>query len=114
MVKMPQPQTLSMQPKSGNLHKRAILNAIEYNKKKIIDFYSELLNKDDIEGQTQLERLNRHCKVYKRWWENDIIDLNKNSKNVTSSWLYEHEIFNLVAKYKSFDNKKHSLLFMGW
>lgn len=110
----------------------AILCAIEWQKQHIINMYEHLIKntfEDPIgrykypseidDKELHYQRLLQHCKDYLRWWKPKFgyytaININKESKNIVDSWLYEHTIFDLVRIYKTFDWKNKCLMFMGW
>lgn len=87
----------------------AMLEAIEIYKEKIINYYKGLLE------EYTPEVLNRHVEDMLMWWEKlGAIDTNLERKRISSSWLYEHQIFELVRLYKSIDWDNKCLLFYGW
>lgn len=110
----------------------AILCAIEWNKKHIIDMYEHLINntfeksferynfsKEIDEKELHYQRLLSHCRDHLRWWKPEFgdytaINLDKEKDMLVESWLYEHQIFDLVRIYKTFDWENKCLLFFGW
>ena len=110
----------------------AILCAIEWNKQYIIKMYEHLINntfenpfekynfsKEIDEKELHYQRLLSHCKDHLRWWKPEFgdytaINLDKEKDVLAESWLYEHQIFDLVRIYKTFDWENKSLLFFGW
>lgn len=49
------------------------------------------------------------------YWSNEyVVNLDEDSDSLTNSWMYEHEIFDLVRIYKTFDFDNHYLLFYGY
>jgi hypothetical protein len=49
------------------------------------------------------------------WWERlRAINLDPEDECITNSWLYEHQIFELVRLYKTIDWDNKCLLFYGW
>lgn len=120
--------------------KEAIKTAIDIYKKKIIDSIEEDLkeplqeekDKQIIMPEKALEALIRHtlpykdtrsvgdkCKEslrYELHWIDSIGDkYEKGSKyQLSTSWLYKHSIFTLVAILRFFDFENKSIVFMGW
>lgn len=110
----------------------ALLCAIEWQKKHIIQIYENLVNntfKESLERynypldiddkELHYQRLLSHCRDYLSWWKPEFgdytaINTNKEKTPLASSWLYEHTIFDLVRIYKTFDWENKCLLFMGW
>ena len=58
----------------------------------------------------------QHIKLMKQEWVigNGIINLDVNEIQITDSWKYEYNIFELVRIYKSFNWKKDLLIFHAW
>lgn len=72
--------------------------------------YSEKLNGSD------KERLS-HIYSYNQVWNNEffsILNLDENNMSLTHSSLWEHQIFDLLILYKTFDFENYNLLFLGW
>ena len=102
------------------------LEAIEIYKNKIISYWEDLnndgaiqvlpfgieLERPDITKEKKVERLIRNELFY--WKNNYAINLDRNKERITNSWMYEHEIFELVRLYKTFDFDNNYLLFYGY
>lgn len=106
--------------------KDGLREAIEIYKEKIIRFYKGVLtdgavqtlpfgieiNRDDIKS---LDKIISHVNDEIMWWEKiGAIDLDEGNERISKSWLYEHQIFELVRLYKFIDWEKKCLLFYGW
>lgn len=95
------------------------MSAIEFSKNKICSLYKNLNdeNYNDIFAldTSHYGRMKRHIRDYYIWWNKlNVLNLDKNVDKITDSWLYEHDIFELVHQYKKFDWEKYDLIFMGW
>lgn len=105
--------------------KDGMLEAIEIYKQKIIDHYKGLfedgavqilpfgieIKRDEIKSTDKLIDAARDQLL---WWEKlGVIDLDESHDAISKSWLYEHQIFELVRLYKSIDWDKKCLLFYG-
>ena len=105
--------------------KDGLREAIEIYKEKIIRFYKGVLtdgavqilpfgieiNRDDIKS---MDKIIDHVKDEILWWEKlGAIDLDEGNERISKSWLYEHQIFELVRLYKSIDWNTKCLLFYG-
>lgn len=105
------------------ISKDGFIVCIEVFKSKIIENYKELLN-EAIElhktDNCDLSNIICHFNSYLKRWKNDIIpgitayNLDENTDNIVYSPLYEHEIFELVRIYKTFDWENKCMLFIGW
>lgn len=109
-----------------------ILEAIDYLKNQIIKMYENLLNntfnneyekikysKIEDKKEAHYQRLLLHVKDYLNWWKPEYgnysaVNLDKNSPSIVTSWLYEHEIFELVKVYKEYNPEEDYILFLGW
>lgn len=106
--------------------KDGMLEAIEIYKQKIIDHYKGLfedgavqvlpfgieINREDIKSTDKLIESARDQLL---WWEKlGVIDLDESHEAISKSWLYEHQIFELVRLYKTIDWNKKCLLFYGY
>jgi hypothetical protein len=112
--------------KPYRMGKEGMMEAIEIYKQKIISYYECLL----VDGEVQVlplgieiprndiksvDKLVKNAKDALMWWkEIGAIDLNENHEAIAKSWLYEHQIFELVRLYKTIDWDKKCLLFYGW
>lgn len=105
--------------------KDGMLEAIEIYKQKIINHYKGLfedgavqvlpfgieINREDIKSTDKLIDAARDQLL---WWEKlGVIDLDESHEAISKSWLYEHQIFELVRLYKSIDWNHKCLLFYG-
>lgn len=107
--------------------KDGVLEAIAIYQEKVISYYKGLLkdgqdyslplgltiHKDDVKS---IDKLVEHIedKLQKLLYLG-LADTNEDNKwQVTSSWEYEHSIFNLVHILKSIDWEQDTLLFYGW
>lgn len=102
------------------------LEAIEIYKNKIISYWEDLKNdgaiqvlpfgieleRSDITKEKKVERLIEDELFY--WKNNYAINLDRDKERITNSWMYEHEIFDLVRIYKTFDFDNNYLLFYGY
>lgn len=107
--------------------KEGLLEAISIYQEKVLNFYRNLL----VDGETRqlpfgitltvddvksVDKLIEHIrdKIQSISYRGlaDIDD--KNKWQVTSSWEYEHSIFNLVHILKSIDWEQDTILFYGW
>lgn len=84
-------------------------------KEKIQAYYKDLLNEkssDEFNTKTQLKRLLGNVKDHLTW--SIYLDkLPKNKYSLCDSWLYEHEIFNILYLMKIFNPKKQALIYCG-
>lgn len=97
------------------LGEKALEETINIYKEKIIKMYDELLNNDKLNDEEIIEKYEEHLKDYKLWWTRlNALNLNKEEESICDSWLYEHQIFELVRLYKTIDFEKYDLLFLGW
>ena len=92
--------------------------AIEWFKKKVENIYQDLLQEksDNMwDDRSQFDRLKSHANDYLYWWKGKGPgNLNKETDCIVNSWLYEHEYFELVRIYKTFDWDNDSMIFLGW
>lgn len=105
--------------------KDGLLEAIKIYEEKIINYYEGLLKdgavqilpfgievpRDDIKS---VDKLKEHANDYLRRWKFGAINLDEECDAISGSWLYEHQIFELVRLYKTIDWDKKCLLFYGW
>lgn len=105
--------------------KDGLLEAINIYQQKILDYYKGLLVDGDeaigpfgiVIPQPQIKSINKLTEEVrdKIFWNNKgIVDLDEKKPCVTSTWLYEYSIFNLVFLLKTIDWEKETLLFYGW
>lgn len=96
--------------------KDGLKEAIKIYKGKIINYYKSLLVDDtEYEALKSSEKLKKYADDMLFWWEKmGVLNLNESYESISSSWLYEHQIFELVRLYKSIDWSKNYLLFYGW
>lgn len=96
--------------------KEGLLKAIEIYKGKIINYYKSLLVDDkDYRALTSPAKLRDYVEDMLDWWERfGVLDLNENHEQISDSWKFEHQIFELVRLYKSINWKEKCLLFYGW
>ena len=84
---------------------------IDFYTKQVVKYFRKLLTGDTKEIVKDIsDKLNR--------WDNKYgclpYDMYLENEQVTSSWLYEYSIFELVRLYKSIDFKTYDLIFFGW
>lgn len=105
--------------------KDGLLEAIKIYEEKIINYYEDLLKdgavqilpfgievpRDDIKS---VGKLKEHAEDMVRRWKWGAINLDEDRDAITTSWLYEHQIFELVRLYKAIDWDKKCLLFYGY
>lgn len=96
--------------------KKAIEETINIYKDKIIKMYEHLLNdNDNIPDKDLIDKYEEHLKDYRLWWTRlNALNLDENNDCICDSWLYEHQIFELVRLYKTIDFEEYDLLFLGW
>lgn len=91
----------------------AMLEAIEIYKEKIINYYEDLLKEDTLENLNA--RFTHHIDdMLLRWKRFGVIDTDLERERISKSWMYEHQIFELVRLYKTIDWDNKCLLFYGW
>lgn len=97
--------------------------SIEWMRQIIVDIYKDLLREvsDDIwkRNLSQADRMRHHIESVLQTWEPEFGDytaynLNKGTDEIVASWLWEHQIWDLVRIYKTFDWDNYSLIFYGW
>lgn len=101
----------------------AVLEAISIYKENIIKYYKGLLKDREYayfydvipEDLKDLKKIAQHIEDELWWWERmGAIDVDLEHDTIANSWLYEHQIFELVRLYKSIDWENKCLLFYGW
>ncbi len=92
--------------------------AIEWYRQKVEGFYLDLLKEksdDTYDDRSQFDRMKNHIRDYAYWWKGKGPgNLDKETDCIVNSWLYEHEYFELVRIYKTFDWDNDSMIFLGW
>ena len=105
--------------------KDGLMEAIKIYEQKIISYYEDLLKDGAVQilpfgievprnDITSVDKLKNHTEDQLRQWKWGAINLDENNDEISSSWLYEHQIFELVRLYKSIDWDKKTLLFYGY
>lgn len=106
--------------------KDGLLEAINIYKQKIIDYYKDILTDGAVqilpfgielkrEDIKSLDKFISHVEDELMWWEKlGAVDLDESTDRISKSWMYEHQIFELVRLYKTIDWEKKCLLFYGW
>lgn len=95
--------------------KKALEETINIYKDKIIKMYEHLKNNEGLTDKEIIEKYEEHLQEYRVWWTRlNAINLNENTDCICDSWLYEHQIFELVRLYKTIDFEEYDLLFLGW
>lgn len=95
--------------------KKALEETINIYKDKIVKMYEHLKSNENLTNEQIIEKYEEHLQEYRVWWTRlNAINLNENTDCVCDSWLYEHQIFELVRLYKSIDFEEYDLLFLGW
>ena len=106
--------------------KAGLLEAITIYNKKIINYYKTFINEetpdnirllqiDDIIPKLNLSVCAEHIQDYLYWWSGGrALNLDCKTKMISNSWLYEHQIFELVRLYKTINWETQTILFYGW
>ena len=105
--------------------KDAMLEAIEIYKAKIINYYKSLIVDGDTKefsyfydiepDEIKNVEVTRHITdILYHWDRMGVIDTDLDYERISNSWMYEHQIFELVRLYKSIDWENKCLLFYGW
>ena len=97
--------------------KEALKVTIEIYENKIKKMYEELLNNTNLSDEEIKVKYEEHIKDYNSWWRTEwrnVLNLNENDECICNSWLYEHQIFELVRLYKTIDFEKYDLVFLGY
>jgi hypothetical protein len=103
----------------------AMLEAIDIYKGKIINYYKSLIVDGDTKefsyfydiepDEIKNVEVTRHITdILYHWDRMGVIDTDLDHERISSSWMYEHQIFELVRLYKSIDWRNKCLLFYGW
>lgn len=97
--------------------KEALKVTIEIYENKIKNMYKNLLNNDDLKDSEVRSKLESHIAEYSNWWNRSyvgLLNLDESDECICNSWLYEHQIFELVRLYKTIDFEKYDLVFLGY
>lgn len=105
--------------------KDGLLEAINIYKEKIINYYKDILTDGAVqilpfgieikrEDIKSIDKFVSHVNDELMWWENGAINLDEGVDKISSSWMYEHQIFELVRLYKTIDWDTKCLLFYGY
>ena len=106
--------------------KEAMLEAIDIYKTKIVNYYKGLLidgdtkdfgyfydiNPEDIKDMVCIAH--HISDMLWHWDRTGVVDTDPENERISNSWMYEHQIFELVRLYKSIDWENKCLLFYGW
>ena len=104
----------------------AILEAINIYKEKIVNYYKSLLiDKDDMdfgyfydvepEDIKDVVRVCHHISDMLYHWDRiGVVNTDLSCDDISNSWMYEHQIFELTRLYKTIDWENKCLLFYGW
>lgn len=93
--------------------KDGLLEAIKIYEEKVLKYYKSLLSDDEEPRQSKmLECVENKIRTLSVFGLANTDETNK--MKVTSSWEYEHSIFNLVHILKTIDWEKYTILFYGW
>jgi len=101
------------------IEKDFVKNVIEHYTNKVKNYYKELLKDIDIKNkdtftQDNFYKLWEHINSFNSEWNMlTPYDLEKGDE-VTNSWKFEYEIFELIRIYKHFNYKKNLLVYYGW
>ena len=107
--------------------KEGLLEAISIYQEKVLNWYKSLLVNGEekhlpfgitltVEDVKSVDKIIEHIrdKIQSISYRG-LVDIDENDKwSVTSSWEYEHSIFNLVHILKSIGWEQDTLLFYGW
>lgn len=105
--------------------KEAVACAIEWQRKKILDYFKTLLLSDEeykkinfYDKRTREERIEEEIRDKVIEWESEWItpyNIDNDEKyGLVNSWLYEYTIFDLVRMYKDTDWENECLIFYGY
>ena len=104
----------------------AMLEAINIYKEKIVNYYKSLLiDKDDKdfgyfydvepEDIKDIVRVCHHISDMLFHWDRmGVVNTDLSCDDISDSWMYEHQIFELTRLYKTIDWENKCLLFYGW
>ena len=97
--------------------KDALKVTIEIYENKIKEMYKKLLDNTNLSDEEIKYKYEEHIKEYNSWWRTNwrnVINLDENDECICNSWLYEHQIFELVRLYKTIDFEEYDLIFLGY
>ena len=105
--------------------KDAMLEAIDIYKAKIINYYKSLIVDGDTKefsyfydiepDEIKNVEVTRHITdILYHWDRMGVVNIDLDYDRISDSWMYEHQIFELVRLYKSIDWENKCLLFYGW
>ncbi len=91
-------------------------SVIDIYRKKIASYLESLLS--DEKDMPSEQKCKRDIEERFDLWENCMgyytVDTDLKKSYITSSWLYEYSIFELVRLYKTFDWDNDALVLIGW
>lgn len=105
--------------------KDAMLEAITIYKEKIVKYYKSLI----VDGDTRefdyfydvppdavknVEVTRHIADMLYHWDRIGAVNTDLDCERISNSWMYEHQIFELVRLYKNIDWENKCLLFYGW
>lgn len=105
------------------LSEEGLAFSIEFIKNQVANIYADLLREESSDkwkkNISQLDRMKLHIKsVYEAWrpefGDYTAYNLNKSTDELALSWLWEHQIWDLIRIYKTFDWNNYALIFYGW
>lgn len=104
----------------------AMLEAIDIYKGKIVKYYKSFL----IDGDTKefgyfydiepddIKDVGEVCRhisdMLYHWDRMGVVDTDMECEQISNSWMFEHQIFELTRLYKMIDWENKCLLFYGW
>lgn len=105
--------------------KEAVTCAIEWQRKKILNYFQDLLLSDEehkknhpFDKRTRQERIEEEIRDKVIEWESTWITPynieNEENNRIVNSWLYEYTIFDLVRIYRDTDWNTECLIFYGY
>lgn len=95
--------------------KAALKVTIDIYKDKIIKMYEHLFDNKALTETEIKDKYESHLKEYQYWWTSSYaLNLKEKDDRICDSWLYEHQIFELVRLYKIIDFEKYDLIFLGY
>lgn len=100
--------------------REGLLEVINIYKEKVRKYYESLLEDtiDELfaeENVTAIQKQERHIRQALRHWRiSPPINLDENVDVISSSWNFEHAIFELVRLLKTTDFEKQTIIFYGY